>query len=98
MPGWRPSRNAWTGARSAWGSCPFLALGAYLADAPLPVPSILLSERRYLAFGRGVEPARMQAARGRGEAFAVLPDRLVALPETGAVWQRCVPPSRRRPA
>jgi len=66
------------------GLLPFLALGAYLADAPLPVPSLLLPERRYLAFGRGVDPTRMQAARGRGEAFAVLPDRLVPLPEAQA--------------
>lgn len=64
---------------------PFLCVIAYLVDAPLPVPTFLLLERRYLALGRGqVDTARMQAARGKGEAFAVLPERLVAVPSSRA--------------
>jgi hypothetical protein len=63
---------------------PFLCLIAYLTDAPLPVPSWLLSERRYVALGRGVDPRVLLAARGQGEAFAALPDRLVALPSARA--------------
>ena len=63
---------------------PFLCLLAYWADAVLPVPTFLLSERRYLALAQGMDATRMQAARGKGEAFAVLPERLVALPSDQA--------------
>ena len=77
------------GARLDWSKTslvllPFLCLAAYLADAPLPVPALLLPERRYVALGRSVAPAVLQAARGRGEAFAALPDRLVAMPSVRA--------------
>ena len=59
---------------------PFLCLLGYWADAGFPLPAFLLSERRYLAVGRGVDAAGLREARGRGEAFAVLPGRLVAVP------------------
>lgn len=59
---------------------PFLCLLAYWIDAGVPLPSFLLPERRYLAVGRPGSVERLQAFRGRGEAFAVLPDRLVSAP------------------
>ena len=59
---------------------PFACLITYWANMALPVPSCLLPERCYLALGRGVDTARMQLARGKGKAFAVLPDRLVPVP------------------
>lgn len=55
---------------------PFLCLLAYWVDAPLPIPAFLLPERRYLTLGQGLEAARLRAARGTGEAYAVLADRL----------------------
>lgn len=59
---------------------PFVCLLGYWIDAGVPVPGFLLSERRYLAVGRAVSAERLLALRGSGEAFAVLPDRLVPVP------------------
>ncbi len=63
---------------------PFLCLLAYWADAGLPVPAFLLPERCYLALGR----AGAEGVRGGRDTFAVLPDRLLAVPPGRAVSDR----------
>ncbi len=68
------------GVKSALILLPFVCLLGYWIDAGIPWPGLLLSERRYLAVGQAVSAERFQALRGTGEAFAVLPDRLVPAP------------------
>lgn len=79
--------NRWDWAKISLIPIPFLCLVAYLAGAPLPLPSFALPERRYLALGREIDPLIFSAARGSGEAFAVLPSGLSALPPAGAALE-----------
>ncbi|MDP3179117.1 MAG: VWA domain-containing protein, partial [Spirochaetaceae bacterium] len=72
--------HKWDFARIAILPLPFVFIAAYFLDAALPVPSFLLRERRYLAFGKDSGIEALIASRGRGEAFASLPDRLEPLP------------------
>ncbi len=59
---------------------PFLALAAYLADLPVPIPRFLLSERRYLALDASCAPLLAELARGERGAYVSLPDAVVRLP------------------
>jgi len=59
---------------------PFACLLAYLLDLAMPLPALLLPERRYLAVEKDVDSVRLQTIRGRGEAYAVLADRLTVVP------------------
>lgn len=62
---------------------PPLFLAAYIADLPVRIPAFLLPERRYLALDSRTSAGELAAARGRGEAYEVLPDRLRPLPGRG---------------
>jgi len=69
-------------SRLGWAlpALPFLFLASFLANAPHRIPAFLLPERSYLALSSGVSPELFAQARGRGEAFLVLSDRLSPLP------------------
>ena len=62
---------------------PFLALGAYLADLPLPVPAFALPRRSYFALAKDVEPSALAASFRRGESYASLPGSLRRMPRRG---------------
>ncbi|MBP7096072.1 MAG: VWA domain-containing protein [Spirochaetia bacterium] len=63
---------------------PFLALAAYLADLPLPVPRPFLPERRYLALDASFAPRLAELARAERGARVSLPDAAIRLPEPDA--------------
>jgi hypothetical protein len=92
-------RNKWDLPKCILLPLPFLFLGAYLLDLPLPLPSILLPTRSYVALGSQVDDKAYWEARGKGEAFAVLEDRLVPLPVgSGPAAPTARPASPARPA
>jgi hypothetical protein len=70
-------------ARMALILLPFLALGAYLADLPLALPAFILPARSYLALSSDTDREAFADARGRGEAYVVLPGRLRSAPAAG---------------
>jgi len=82
----RPGRYGW--AKRALILLPFVSLIGYWLDVPLPVPALLLPERRYMALTRGAE---LPAAPRYGDAFVVLPDRLVPLPAARESLQESLP-------
>lgn len=63
---------------------PFLALAAYLADLPIPVPRPFLPERRYLALDASFAPRLAELAREERGAFLSLPDAALPLPTPDA--------------
>ncbi|HET7839891.1 MAG TPA: VWA domain-containing protein, partial [Rectinemataceae bacterium] len=73
-------RNKWDAAKIILFPLPFLFLAAYLAGLGFPLPAFLAPTRSSLAIAPGLGDAELKRARGRGEAFAVLGDRLLQLP------------------